>query len=366
MKITAGIALLVLLYLQPAPAGVSFGVFYSSLAPHGQWIECNLGYVWRPNHVAHGWRPYMNGRWVWSDYGWYWVSAEPYGWATYHYGRWYYDDFYGWVWVPGETWGPAWVEWRYSDAYLGWAPLSPYAAFSVTAGVTFTHTWTAPYHYWNFVTYHNFSSERISECVQPVEQNTRIFGSTRGVVDIRSADNRIVNRGVELSLIEQRGNIHVRVADVVERAGGEGERISPGAGHERIEAFRPRLDAGLRDQITRPQTFEHATRQIATDFNKSPHEKQVDRMRSIEGNAPRSFTPRTERRPGLLPTPPQNVRPAPNGGRPSLQTPPRNHPGIQRPGPLQQNGRRNNKPLPAPKKPPQQRPAPREPQNREI
>ena len=32
---------------------------------------------------------------------------------------------YGWFWVPGDTWAPAWVQWRYSDDYVGWAPIGP-------------------------------------------------------------------------------------------------------------------------------------------------------------------------------------------------------------------------------------------------
>jgi hypothetical protein len=368
MKTLGALLFLTVLCMRPAVAespiggGGNFDLFYSSLSPHGQWIECNLGYVWRPMHVSHGWRPYMNGRWVWSDYGWYWVSYEPYGWATYHYGRWFYDDFYGWIWIPDETWGPAWVEWRYDDDYLGWAPLSPYHAFTFSAGVTFTHAWTAPYHYWSFVTYHNFTSERIVDCVQPVERNTRIFGSTRGVLDIRSSDNRIVNHGLDVAIIERRGNIRVRSAEVVDRSGGDGERFSQNGDRDRIEAYRPHLETRLRDQISRPQNAERATRQIATDFNKSPREKQLDRMRSIEGTAPRIFIPRNNanpqgrenrNRPNQLPDPQQgnrpDLRPSPNEHHPDFRRPAQgNRPELQRPG---QNQPHNIPPItrPAPR-----------------
>ena len=70
-------------------------------------------------------RPYTVGRWIYSDYGWYWDSREPFAWAVYHYGRWGYDPDYGWFWVPGDVWAPAWVQWRYSDNYVGWAPIGP-------------------------------------------------------------------------------------------------------------------------------------------------------------------------------------------------------------------------------------------------
>jgi hypothetical protein len=104
-----------------------FGFFYSSLQPHGEWIELEDGfYVWKPNHIRRSWRPYLLGRWEWTNHGWYWMSHEPFGWVVFHYGRWYYDDYYGWVWIPGDEWAPAWVEWRYDSDYIGWAPLPPY------------------------------------------------------------------------------------------------------------------------------------------------------------------------------------------------------------------------------------------------
>ena len=82
------------------PVDFQFGIFYSSLAPYGSWVELEPGFtVWQPAG-RHGWAPYRSGQWIWTDYGWYWDSYEPYGYITYHYGRWYLDDYYGWIWVP--------------------------------------------------------------------------------------------------------------------------------------------------------------------------------------------------------------------------------------------------------------------------
>ena len=95
-----------------APA-VDVGFFYTELSPYGEWVRHPYyGWVWFPRHVRAGWRPYSDGRWVESDYGWTWVSYEPFGWATYHYGRWAWDRYVGWLWVPGTDWGPAWVAWQ--------------------------------------------------------------------------------------------------------------------------------------------------------------------------------------------------------------------------------------------------------------
>ncbi|HWT83993.1 MAG TPA: DUF6600 domain-containing protein, partial [Candidatus Methylomirabilis sp.] len=110
-----------------AQEAVDVDYFYDALDPYGQWVwHPRFGYVWLPENVSENWRPYTVGHWVDTDeYGWYWDSHEPFAWAVYHYGRWGYDPDYGWFWVPGDTWAPAWVQWRYSDEYVGWAPIGP-------------------------------------------------------------------------------------------------------------------------------------------------------------------------------------------------------------------------------------------------
>ncbi|MHA3775092.1 DUF6600 domain-containing protein [Verrucomicrobiota bacterium sgz303538] len=102
-------------------------LFYTALEPHGEWLEVGqYGYVWQPSEASDPrWRPYTDGRWVFSDYGWTWKSNEPFGWAVYHYGRWTRVKGLGWIWVPGTEWGPGWVSWRRSDRFVGWAPLPP-------------------------------------------------------------------------------------------------------------------------------------------------------------------------------------------------------------------------------------------------
>src|SRR6478672_7338901 len=104
---------------------VSFSVFYNSLKPYGHWVNNpTYGQVWITNES--GFIPYSTGgHWVYTDYGWTWASDYDWGWAPFHYGRWAYDPAYGWVWAPGYEWGPAWVSWRTSDEYYGWAPLTP-------------------------------------------------------------------------------------------------------------------------------------------------------------------------------------------------------------------------------------------------
>jgi hypothetical protein len=102
---------------------VDVGIFAN--LSDGRWfMTANFGWVWRP-YAATSWRPYTNGRWVWTSYGWTWVSYEPFGWATYHYGYWNCDSALGWVWIPGNEWSACRVQWAYYDNYVAWAPMYP-------------------------------------------------------------------------------------------------------------------------------------------------------------------------------------------------------------------------------------------------
>ena len=138
-------ALAALAALMLAGAGLPASIVVGSLAPamaqapqdfeaaldaYGHWVQhAPYGEVWVPDGVPPDWRPYENGHWVYTDdWGWYWISddsEEDWGWVVYHYGRWAFDGGIGWFWIPGDEWAPAWVDWRYGDDTVGWAPLPP-------------------------------------------------------------------------------------------------------------------------------------------------------------------------------------------------------------------------------------------------
>ena len=247
-----------------AEAEVSFGIFYSSLAPHGEWIAVDAGvYAWRPIGVAAGWRPYYNGQWLWTDDGWYWDSAEPWAWAVYHYGRWYYDDYYGWLWTPGYEWAPAWVEWRVGGPYVGWAPLAPYAVFSISFGIYYTHRWVTPYDYWCFVPVHAVCYPSVHRYVYRHAENTRIIGRTRSAGSIRSEGGRIRTRGPDRSYIERRGQTHVPAAEVREVDDPRRAGVSRGGDGDRIQVYRPQLRGG--DAPERPADVRQAERPVTLD-----------------------------------------------------------------------------------------------------
>src|SRR5260221_5534842 len=87
--------------ISPAAAAVNvsvnFNAFYDGMSGYGDWSMYRGAYIWVPARVGPNWRPYTLGHWAWTEeYGWMWVSDEPFGWAAYHYGRWGYSNELGW------------------------------------------------------------------------------------------------------------------------------------------------------------------------------------------------------------------------------------------------------------------------------
>ncbi len=143
----------------PPNPEVSYQSFYDQLSPYGQWVDDpNYGFVWMPD-VGPDFKPYAtNGHWVYTDEGWTWASNYSWGWAAFHYGRWFFQDGYGWMWIPGHEWAPAWVSWRNSPEYYGWAPLGP----NISINVSFGGGYNPPPHYWNFVPHQYVTSPQVN------------------------------------------------------------------------------------------------------------------------------------------------------------------------------------------------------------
>lgn len=192
------------------------GYFYTNLTPYGTWIEIGNGVVaWRPTIMIRSWAPYKLGRWVWTDYGWYWDSYEPFGYIVFHYGRWYFDDYYGWIWIPDYDWAPAWVEWRYDDDYIGWAPLHPYAVFSIEFGIRITYNYYVPYIHWHFVTYKHFCNPNVYNYYIPEKHKYRVYGRTKYRNDYRYYNGRVRNEGVDFDIISKRSGQKIIKRDLI-------------------------------------------------------------------------------------------------------------------------------------------------------
>lgn len=201
-------------YAGGGSVNVAIGSFYQPLAPHGSWVEVRGRYVWVPR-VRHDWRPYTEGRWVYTNrHGWTWVSNEPFGWATYHYGRWAYSARIGWFWVPGTQWAPAWVAWRSDDDHLAWAPLPPEPSDSYGVSVTISFG-SIPNYYWNAVRTRDFQSDNIENVVIG-DNNTviNIVNNSREVGTVNVVNNIVVNNDIDITYVEQATGQPVEVRDV--------------------------------------------------------------------------------------------------------------------------------------------------------
>jgi len=180
--------------------------FYEYLSPYGIWVNQHpYGYVWIPYNVEYGWRPYTHGRWVWSAYGWTWISFFDWGWAPFHYGRWGWDYSLGWYWVPGSLWGPAWVTWRYGSAHIGWAALPPDAVFTIGVGLD-QLPYPIPDTLWIFVEGRYFLSSGIHHYVLPFERNYTIIKKTMIKTNIVHRNRLVVNQGVDIETVSRMTN----------------------------------------------------------------------------------------------------------------------------------------------------------------
>jgi hypothetical protein len=187
----------------PSSPSIDVGFFYDSLAPYGDWyLDAEFGWVWAPRGVRYGWRPYTEGYWLYTDYGWTWVSSWNWGWAPFHYGRWHFHPHRGWVWLPGRDWAPAWVAWRSGDGWVGWAPLPPGVRFRAGVGLDFGNARLdamIDVHWWSFVEERRLTDRRLRSHVVPEPRNVTLVRLTRDVTRYEVSKNRIIVRGVDIN-----------------------------------------------------------------------------------------------------------------------------------------------------------------------
>ena len=190
---------------EPQADVADVSVFYEPLAPYGTWTSLpEYGQVWIPHDISPGWRPYTTGRWVYTAYGWTWVSDQKWGWAPFHYGRWAYVAAYGWVWIPGTVWAPAWVVWRHTPGWVGWAPMPPQVVvrpgIEIRAADIDVHI--AP-SWFCFVEERRILAPRVITYITPPARNVSLIQMTRNVTHYTVIQNRVVNRGIPVERIER-------------------------------------------------------------------------------------------------------------------------------------------------------------------
>ncbi len=226
-------------YSQPQPA-YGYQEFYSELSPYGDWVNYNGNYAWVPR-VESGFQPYdTNGHWVNTQYGWTWASDYRWGWAAFHYGRWAYEPVYGWMWNPGNTWGPAWVSWRQSSNYYGWAPLGP--SVSINFG-------GCPADHYVFVQNGYMDNPHFHDYVVDRSRNTTIINNTTVINNTTIINNNTtIVTGPSVQNVEQVSGRRISSVNLTESSRAGTTTVQNG----QVNMYRPNIQA-LQRSATAPK-----------------------------------------------------------------------------------------------------------------
>ncbi len=311
------------------------GYFFDSLAPYGEWIWTpEYGWVWQPRGTWADWRPYSYGRWAYTEYGWTWVSYFPWGWAPFHYGSWAVLSPFGWVWVPGTTWAPAWVIWRYSDAYIGWSPIL--AGYGLWFGWGF---YPVIYDNWIFISWNHFCDPHPQHHYVPRRQVARVFRRTAYPRGCRDRGGPGCIRGPVSHFVARKTGRTITPLKVQNVAGRlrAGQRLPAralGIKGKTLRIFRPRLAPG---RSFSPATAGAGRRSV--DLGTVPARRRP-RVRTTPARHPTApgpgITPSRRPTPGktIFPRPPRTPRPAPRLPAQRVRPTRRVTPGQVRPRPV--------------------------------
>jgi len=263
-----------------AAQAIDIDYFYNELDPYGEWVwHPRFGYVWLPGNVSESWRPYTVGHWVYTDeYGWYWDSFEPFAWAVYHYGRWGYDEDYGWFWVPGDTWAPAWVQWRYGDNYVGWAPIGPRRrGYSYGLPLSYEPSVAEA---WVFVQPRYLTSRSIYRYALPPSELGLAFSGATNVYRPEFRGGGVYNFGVPRDRVVRFYKTPIIVQKVY-RVDRKGDRYGKFDGGHGIRVFAPGFEKGVQPNH-KPKRFSDSP------FDLKPKAKL---QHTFEGKPPKGWGP---------------------------------------------------------------------------
>ena len=307
----------------PAPAPVqqeevSYQNFYDELSPYGHWIDYpGYGYVWMPA-VGPDFKPYAtNGYWIYTDMGWTWTSNYNWGWAPFHYGRWFYEGGYGWMWMPGNEWSPAWVSWRRSNDYYGWAPLGPNVRMDVYGG-----SYNPPSNYWCFVPHQYISNPRINNYYVNETRNVTIINNTTiinsRVVNVTNNNNTRINNNVrtvyvngpDRQEVERVTGSPIRPA-VIRENNRPGEQVNNG----QYTIYRPRVNSAPAPAAGNQARIAPARVESLRDIRPMPSSGQTNNNQPVIRNNNNTNTAAPSNNNNARPTenlPAPNVRPQQN------------------------------------------------------
>src|SRR5216110_457727 len=327
-------------------ADVSVDFFYNNLSG-GNWIEvADYGYGWQPDIAVSdpNWRPYADGYWAYTDYGWTWISYEDFGWATYHYGRWSNLADYGWIWFPGSDldWGPAWVSWRTGGDYVGWAPLPPRGAGIVYEGQPIGGQVDVEFdigpQYYNFCDVRFIGEPVLRDRIFPVSQNVTYIDSTVNVTNITVQNNVVYNYGPDYNVLNaystrpiQRLTVERQPAADLSAAAKSGA-LTKVQGNKLVVAAPPKL--GKAPPTVKPPAVKAKVAQPKIERGWTGVQNKAELEQKIKAENPRNVPPptRAAARAGGSPLPAVGGSPAVGGAKPPVSPGPRGKAGRVLPG----------------------------------
>ena len=247
---------------------INFNTFYNELSPYGRWVnDLDYGQVWIADEP--GFEPYYNnGHWVYTSYGWTWISDYRWGWAPFHYGRWTYLPTWGeWAWVPGYEWGPAWVGWCQNDGYYGWAPLSP--------GIGMQYSYNSiPHNYWRFVPQQYIGDNSLrNRIVRPDRNNNqRIFNNAIVINNTQVNNNVTYSAGPKREAVERVTRQKIETRPVAFSGKDENTKVDK----REVRIYRPDLQPNKTPGGARVDNNQKVVTPPVTNTNATKATPQVD------------------------------------------------------------------------------------------
>jgi len=325
---------------------VSVDFFYNNLSG-GNWIEAEgYGYGWQPDVALSdpNWRPYADGYWAYTDYGWTWISYEDFGWATYHYGRWANLGDYGWVWFPGSDldWGPAWVSWRTGGDYIGWAPLPPRGPGIVYEGQPIGARVDIEFdigpQYYNFCDVRFIGEPVLRDRIFPPTQNVTYISNTVNVTNITVQNNVVYNYGPDINVVSAYSSRPIQRLTVERQVATDLSAAAKSGGLTKVQGNK--LVVGAPNKLTKaapgiaPRAVKAKVAQPKIERGWAGVQNRAELEQKIKTENPKNVPPptRAAARPAEAQSPAVGGSPAAGGARPLVSPGPRGKPGRVLPG----------------------------------
>jgi len=331
---------------QAARADVSVDFIYNNLSG-GNWIEAEgYGYGWQPDVAVSdpNWRPYADGYWAYTDYGWTWISYEDFGWATYHYGRWANLADYGWLWFPGSDldWGPAWVSWRTGGDYIGWAPLPPRGPGIVYEGQPIGARVDIEFdigpQYYNFCDVRFIGEPVLRDRIFPPTQNVTYISNTVNVTNITVQNNVVYNYGPDINVVSAYSSRPIQRLTVERHAATDLSAAAKSGGLTKVQGNK--LVVGAPNKLTKaapgiaPPAVKAKVAQPKVEHGWAGVQNRAELEQKIKTENPKNVPPptRAAARPAGSAPPAVGGSPAVGGANAAGSPGPRGKPGRVLPG----------------------------------